>query len=272
MQENSGMYDSFDRRINYLRISITDRCNLRCVYCMPEDGIKMLQHTEILSFEEIAEVTRVAVSLGVDKVRITGGEPLVRKGIVSLVEMLGKIEGINDLSMTTNGVLLKKYAGLLREAGLHRVNVSLDTLDTGRFRLLTRGGELSEVLEGIQTASDAGLTPIKINCVVQHSSDEPDARLVAEYCRQHKLEVRFIHQMNLTEGHFSVVEGGTGGDCSSCNRLRLTASGKILPCLFGEQEYDVRKLGIEKAIQLALENKPACGSLNLKGEFYNIGG
>ncbi|MHC1776616.1 MAG: GTP 3',8-cyclase MoaA [Lentimicrobium sp.] len=266
------MYDSFDRRINYLRISVTDRCNLRCIYCMPEDGIKTLQHSEILTFEEIVEVTRVAVRMGINKVRITGGEPLVRKGIVNLVAMLAEIPGIEDLSMTTNGILLARYAIQLKEAGLNRVNISLDTLDGAKYKILTRGGELIEVLMGIQAAKDAGLNPVKINCVVQQSSGEPDAMIIAEYCRQNGLAARFIHQMNLTEGHFSVVEGGTGGDCSSCNRLRLTANGRILPCLFGDQEFDVRELGPERAIRIALENKPACGSVNLTGEFYNIGG
>ncbi|NTW25135.1 MAG: GTP 3',8-cyclase MoaA [Lentimicrobium sp.] len=266
------MYDNFDRRINYLRISVTDRCNLRCVYCMPEDGVKMLQHSEVLSFEEITEITRVAVSLGVNKVRITGGEPLVRKGIVNLVEMVAAIPGIDDLSMTTNGILLAKYATQLKEAGLNRVNVSLDTLDGAKYKLLTRGGELIEVLMGIQAAKEVGFKPLKINCVVRDSSEERDAKLVAEYCKQNGLEVRFIHQMNLTEGHFSVVEGGSGGDCSNCNRLRLTANGKLMPCLFSELEYDVRLLGAEKAIRMALDNKPACGSMNLTGEFYNIGG
>jgi len=239
---------------------------------MPEDGIKMLSHTEILSFEEITEITRVAVSLGVNKVRITGGEPLVRKGVVNLIEMLNAIEGIDDLSMTTNGILLTKYAVLLKNAGLHRVNVSLDTLNPDRYRLLTRGGNLNDALTGIQAAKDAGLTPIKINCVVQNSATEPDALLVADYCRRNDLDVRFIHQMSLTEGHFSVVEGGSGGDCSTCNRLRLTANGKLMPCLFSELEYDVRIMGIEHAIKTALDNKPACGSMNLTGEFYNIGG
>ncbi|HPG32797.1 MAG: GTP 3',8-cyclase MoaA [Lentimicrobiaceae bacterium] len=266
------MYDSFDRKINYLRISVTDRCNLRCIYCMPEEGIKMLQHNEVLSFEEIDEITRIAVSMGVNKVRITGGEPLVRKGIVSLIEMLGKIEGITDLSMTTNGILLDKYAALLKKAGLHRINVSLDSLNPEKFRKLTRGGDLSHVLSGIEAAKKAGLTPIKINCVVQKSSEEPDAVRVADYCHRNGLQVRFIHQMSLTEGHFSVVEGGSGGDCSTCSRLRLTANGKLMPCLFSDLEFDVREMGIQRAIQAALDNKPACGSMNLSGEFYNIGG
>lgn len=266
------MYDSFDRKINYLRISVTDRCNLRCIYCMPEEGIKMLQHNEVLSFEEIDEITRIAVSMGVNKVRITGGEPLVRKGIVSLIEMLGRIEGITDLSMTTNGILLDKYAASLKKAGLHRINVSLDSLSPEKFRKLTRGGDLSHVLSGIEAAKKAGLTPIKINCVVQKSSEEPDAVRVADYCHRNGLQVRFIHQMSLTEGHFSVVEGGSGGDCSTCSRLRLTANGKLMPCLFSDLEFDVREMGIQRAIQAALDNKPACGSMNLSGEFYNIGG
>jgi len=239
---------------------------------MPEEGIKMLQHNEVLSFEEIDEITRIAVSMGVNKVRITGGEPLVRKGIVSLIEMLGKIEGITDLSMTTNGILLDKYAALLKKAGLHRINVSLDSLNPEKFRKLTRGGDLSHVLSGIEAAKKAGLTPIKINCVVQKSSEEPDAVRVADYCHRNGLQVRFIHQMSLTEGHFSVVEGGSGGDCSTCSRLRLTANGKLMPCLFSDLEFDVREMGIQRAIQAALDNKPACGSMNLSGEFYNIGG
>ncbi|PKP50127.1 MAG: radical SAM protein [Bacteroidetes bacterium HGW-Bacteroidetes-11] len=266
------MYDNYNRRINYLRISITDRCNLRCSYCMPEEGFTMLQHSDILSFEEIAEVTRVAVSLGISKVRITGGEPLVRKGVVDLVKMLAEIPGIDDLSMTSNGTYLARYADQLKAAGLNRINISLDTLDSEKYRKITRGGKLEDVLNGIKAAKDAGLLPVKINCVVQHSSDEPDAQMVAAYCIDNGLQVRFIHQMSLTEGHFSVVEGGSGGDCSTCNRLRLTANGKLMPCLFNGIEFDVRQLGAEAAIRKAIEEKPACGSMNLSGEFYNIGG
>ncbi len=135
------MFDRFNRTINYLRISVTDRCNLRCRYCMPEEGIKLLRHEDILSFDEITGFTEVAVKHGVNKVRITGGEPLVRKGIVTLVKMIADIEGINDLSMTTNGVLLKDFAADLKTAGLHRVNISLDTTDPERFAYITRGGK-----------------------------------------------------------------------------------------------------------------------------------
>lgn len=266
------MYDSFDRRINYLRISVTDRCNLRCVYCMPEEGIAMLGHNDILSFEEIAGVVKVAVRMGINKVRITGGEPLVRKGITDLVAMLSSIQGITDLSMTTNGTLLARYAAGLKAAGLQRVNISLDTLDAERYRMLTRGGSIAEVMAGIEAAIQAGLHPVKINCVVRHSAAEPDAAAVARFASLHGLEARFIQQMDLTEGHFSTVQGGSGGDCSTCNRLRLTANGSILPCLFGEQEFNVRELGIENAIRMALEKKPACGHVNQKGAFFNIGG
>ena len=266
------MFDNYNRQINYLRISVTDRCNLRCVYCMPEEGVKLLQHNEIVTFEEITNVAFTAVRLGIDKIRITGGEPLVRKGIVSLVEMLADIPGIRDLSMTTNGALLKQHAEPLKSAGLMRVNVSLDTLDPARYRSLTRGGDLHQVLEGIRAAQRVGLTPVKINCVVKNSSTEKDAQMVEEFGKLNGLETRFIHQMNLSDGHFSIVEGGTGGDCSHCNRIRLTASGKLLPCLFSGIEYDIRKMGAEQAIRAAIANKPACGSMNLKGEFYNIGG
>ena len=266
------MFDRFNRHINYLRISVTDRCNLRCRYCMPEDGIKMLDHKEILSFEEISEVARTAVNIGVEKVRLTGGEPLVRKGIVQLVAMLGRIGGIKDLGMTTNGALLEKFAQPLADAGLHRINISLDTINPLRYKLLSRNGELKDVLQGIQAARNAGLKPIKVNCVVKNNSEEPDAREVARFCRENGLEVRFIHQMDLHTGEFYVVEGATGGNCSICNRLRLTANGKIKPCLFSDLEYDVRTMGAEKALQAALHNKPACGTVNQNGSFYNIGG
>jgi len=266
------MLDHYNRNINYLRISVTDRCNLRCRYCMPEEGVKLLDHKEILSFEEIVEVVKAAVNLGVNKIRITGGEPLVRKGIVDLVKMISAITGINDLSMTSNGILLTDFAPALKDAGLQRVNISLDSVDPNRYAFLTRGGDLKKALMGIDAARDAGLFPIKINCVVQQSSDEPDAVSVAEYCNQKGLDVRFIQQMALHSGKFAVVEGGTGGDCAHCNRLRLTANGMIKPCLFNNIGYDVRVLGVETALREAVLNKPECGTTNTSGSFYNIGG
>lgn len=266
------MYDTYNRKINYLRISVTDRCNLRCVYCMPAEGIQLLRHKDILRFDEIVEVTKVAVSLGVNKVRITGGEPLVRKSIVDLVQSLGEIRGIDDLAMTTNGILLPKYARPLAQAGLQRVNISLDTLDPAKYRLITRRGNLKDVLSGIDAAMKAGLLPVKINCVVQKNSNEPDAQQVRAFAEGLGLQVRFIPQMNLETGEFGVVEGGEGGRCGSCNRLRLTSDGKIKPCLFSDLGYDVRELGAREAILRAVINKPRSGSVNHVNHFSNIGG
>jgi len=266
------VYDRFNRNINYLRISVTDRCNLRCTYCMPEEGIKLLRHEDILSFDEIRDFTELAVANGVTKVRITGGEPLVRKGIVTLVRMISGIKGIMDLSMTTNGVLLKHFAKDLRDAGLQRVNISLDTVDPDKFAVITRSGNLNDVFEGIDAAKAAGLLPIKINCVICESKEEIEAKKVMRYCKDNDLEIRYIRQMDLVKGHFSMVDGGTGGDCSVCNRLRLTSNGKLKPCLFSNTEFDIRKLGYGEAIKLAIELKPACGSVNETGAFYNIGG
>ena len=266
------MFDSFNRSINYLRISVTDRCNLRCTYCMPESGVNLLRHEDILSFEEITEVTRTAVEMGVTKVRITGGEPLVRKGIVSLVEQIAGIAGINDLSLTTNAVLLEEHASGLAKAGLQRINISLDTVDADKYKEITRGGDIRKVVRGIIAAQRAGLEPIKVNCVIDKSSDEPDALGVKEFCQNVGLEVRFIHRMHLASGHFSIVEGGTGGDCARCNRLRLTANGKIKPCLFNDLEFDVRTLGIREALQQAIALKPECGTYSNNHQFHNIGG
>jgi len=266
------MFDRYNRKINYLRISVTDRCNLRCVYCMPEEGVQLLGHKDILTFDEIVEVTKAAVCKGVDKVRITGGEPLVRKGIVELVRMIGKIEGIKDYSMTTNAILLDKYADDLAKAGLHRVNISLDTMNTEKFSKLTRGGDIQKVFDGIEAAKKVGLDPIKVNCVIKKSDQEPDAKAVAKFCHENDLHIRYIKEMDLEKGEFSVVQGGSGGDCGTCSRLRLTANGKIKPCLFSDMGYDIRELGAERAIDLAIGTKPQSGHTNITGKFYNIGG
>jgi GTP 3',8-cyclase len=266
------VFDRYNRNINYLRISVTDRCNLRCTYCMPEEGIQLLHHKDILTFDEIRDFTRIAVVGGITKVRITGGEPLVRKGITTLVSMISEINGITDLSMTTNGTLLGQFAHELRAAGLQRINISLDTVDPEKFAAITRTGNINDVFEGIHAARKAGLYPIKINCVVKKSKDENEARGVTQFCKDNDLEIRYITQMDLVKGHFSMVEGGTGGNCALCNRLRLTANGKLKPCLFSNIECDIRTLGFEKALKQALAMKPECGSTNMTGAFYNIGG
>src|SRR3989304_6120553 len=162
----TGISDSFQRPINYLRISVTDRCNLRCVYCMPEEGVSLMAHRDILTYEEIYTVAKVAAGLGITKIRLTGGEPLVRLGLPDLVKMLAGIETIDDISMTTNGVLLAQHAAALKKAGLRRVNVSLDTLKPERFNRITRCGTLEYTLAGIEAARSARLDPVKMNMVV----------------------------------------------------------------------------------------------------------
>lgn len=266
------MFDSFNRNINYLRISVTDRCNLRCSYCMPECGVPIMSHEKILTFEEIVEVVKYGASKGITKVRITGGEPLVRKGIVQLVGQIAAIKAIKEIGMTTNGILLNWFAKELAAAGLKRVNISLDTIDPDRFYEITRLGNIEDVFNGIEAAKEAGLFPVKINCVVKKNSQEPDAVGVRAFCEQHGLQVRFIKEMNLETGQFSVVEGGDGGHCASCNRIRLTANGDLKPCLFTDLSYNVREMGIENAYLAAISNKPACGSINQMNQFSNIGG
>jgi len=239
---------------------------------MPEEGVTLLQHNEILSFDEIIEFTKVAVSLGISKVRITGGEPLVRKGVVDLVKMIAEISGIEDLSMTTNAILLSQFAKPLWDVGLRRVNVSLDTIDQKKFSVLTRGGDINLVIQGLNTAKRVGFNPIKINCVIDKSSSEPDAIAVKEFAQNNGFEFRFIPKMNLEKGIFGQVEGGDGGNCASCNRLRLTANGYVKPCLFSDLGYSVRQLGAKEAIKRAVGLKPESGTASLNSKFYNIGG
>jgi cyclic pyranopterin phosphate synthase len=265
------MYDSFDRRIHYLRISVTDRCNLRCFYCMPAEGVPILPHSSILTYEEIVELVREGVALGIDKVRITGGEPLLRRNIVELVRMLADLGGIKDLAMTTNACRLREMAAPLRAAGLRRINVSLDTLDPARFAEITRGGNLEEVLAGIEAAVAAGFEPIKLNCVVNESPDEPDARSVAEFGRARGMPVRFIRRMDTAHGKFWRIIGGDGGYCAACNRLRVSSDGRIFPCLFNDAWYSVRELGARQALLAAVRNKPRAGTSSAN-QFHQLGG
>jgi len=267
------MLDRFNRNIDYLRISVTDRCNLRCVYCMPEEGINLIPRDEILSIEEIAEVVRVGASrLGIRKIRLTGGEPLVRKGIVDLLRLISGIPGIEEITMTTNGALLERYAVDLKEAGLTRVNISLDSINPDDYRRITRGGDLDDVLRGIGAAREAGLSPIKINVVKTDSRKDGDLEELKEFCRKERLEIRHITLMNLKTGTFSKVEGGSSGDCSTCNRLRLMSNGNIKPCLFSNHGFNIREHGIEKAFLMALAIKPEKGETSDNHQFYNIGG
>ncbi|HOD83207.1 MAG: Cyclic pyranopterin monophosphate synthase [Planctomycetes bacterium ADurb.Bin126] len=290
------MIDPFGRRIDYLRVSVTDRCNLRCVYCMPAEGLPLVSHDDILRYEEIAEVVREAADLGVTKVRLTGGEPLTRRNIESLIVLLARIDGVRDLAMTTNGTLLAPRAVTLKAAGLMRVNVSLDSVDPDRYAEITRGRcaarddgteapdagacsaavrrspGLKDVLAGIDAALAAGLTPVKLNCVIERSVDEPDARGVADYARRRGLEVRFIPRMDLATGRFGQVVGGDGGACGRCSRLRLTSDGYLRPCLMSDVGFSVRELGPREAISLAVKSKPEAGGVCEKHWIRRIGG
>ena len=266
------MLDHFNRNITYLRISVTDRCNFRCQYCMPAEGMPWKNQDEILSFEEIVNIVKVGTKLGIKKLRLTGGEPLVRKDLPELIKMLSSIPEIEEIGMTTNGVLLPKYAKQLKEAGLNRVNISLDTLDPEKFRRITRTGELEDVLKGIDAAINAELLPVKINVVRMNGASKENEQTIRDFCKEKNLKLRFIRQMDLRKGEFSSVEGGEGGICKICNRLRLTADGFLVPCLHSELRYDVRKTGIEEAYKLAISNKPETGHGTTTHEFSNIGG
>jgi GTP 3',8-cyclase len=191
------LIDGFDRLHDNLRISVTDRCNIRCFYCMPEDGVKFMPREEILSFEEIARFARVAVSLGVRKLRITGGEPLVRKDLPVLIEKLVAIPGVEDIALTTNAVLLADQAEDLYRAGLRRLNVHLDTLDRARFEHITRRDDLPKVLAGLDKAQSLGFGPIKINAVAVKNLVEPDIVPLAQFGRERGIEIRYIEFMPL---------------------------------------------------------------------------
>lgn len=189
------MEDGFDRKINYLRVSVTDRCNLCCVYCMPQEGIIHRPARDILSFEQIQRIVKIASRLGVEKVRLTGGEPLVRKGLPALVRQLRDISGLKELCLTTNGIYLADYAFSLKEAGLDRVNISLDSLNPEKFSRITRGGSLEAVFKGIDAAFRAGLSPLKLNVVLLKGFNNDEVSGFAELARERPLEVRFIEYM-----------------------------------------------------------------------------
>ncbi len=284
------LIDAHNRRINYLRISITDRCNLRCEYCVPKEGISQFGHGEILTYEEILRIAELAVARGITKVRITGGEPLVRKDAVQLIHQLSRLRCIEDLSMTTNGILLAEFAPALTHAGLKRVNISMDSLSPERYRQITRGGELSRVWAGMEAARAAGISPIKINVVAIAGFNDMEIVDFARLTIPEPLQVRFIEFMPI--GFFSEwrpqqflpsdeikrrIEAfrplvparlnknghdgparlfkfpGAAGEigfispisdhfCLSCNRLRLTADGKLKTCLFSDEEIDLKSL------------------------------
>lgn len=189
------LIDSYARKIDYLRISVTDRCNLRCVYCMPEAGIAHKMQEELLSFEEIVRIVKLGVKLGIDKIRLTGGEPLVRKDVAKLIGYLNAIEGVKDIALTTNGILLKEHVSELRQAGLKRINISLDSLSQDRYRFISRQGNLEEVLEGIKAAVGLGFSPLKINVLLLNELNENELIDFLRLCIENPLHIRFLEFM-----------------------------------------------------------------------------
>ena len=224
----TGLCDSFQRPINYLRISVTDRCNLRCLYCMPAAGVCQMSHQDILTYEEIYTVAQAAAELGISKIRLTGGEPLVRLGLAKLVQVLKQIDTIDDISLTTNGILLSRYAAELKQAGLKRVNISLDTLKPERFRLITRSGyELSDVLTAIDTARAAGLSPVKINMVVMAGINDDEIIDFANKSLSEEWHVRFIEFMPTAGLSNATLHFVSADDI----RKSLEQLGELEPCL-----------------------------------------
>ena len=201
------LIDAFDRQIDYIRLSLTDKCNFCCRYCRDEGGVDFIPHENILSLEQMFAITKECVRLGIKKVRLTGGEPLVKKNFLWLVRKIGKLEGLQDLCLTTNGSLFAKYAQELKAAGLKRVNFSLDTLDPQKFDYITRGGKLADVLEGIKAAQDLGFSPIKINTVLikGFNDSEEDKRAMKKFCQEQNIIGRTIKEMNLENGSFEAL-------------------------------------------------------------------
>lgn len=315
------MLDNFNRDISYLRLSVTDLCNLRCKYCMPSEGVKKLDHEDILSVDEIEDVVRASVACGIRKVRVTGGEPLVRKGIIEICNRISHIKGIEELCMTTNGLLLNKYAKDLKLAGVDRINISMDTFDEAKYYEMTRGGNLNHVLQGIEYAKEVGFENLKINVVLIGKYNEEEIINFIRYTENNPVQVRFIELMPMgqckdwdssvflsaktvldkvenlkpvhTEGVATIYQlpGARGSVgliqpmsnhfCPTCNRIRITADGKLKTCLHSSEEVmlkGVEKNLLEDVIRKAIERKPqnfklSSASPSKSGRFMNqIGG
>lgn len=268
------MLDKFDRRINYLRISVTDRCNLRCKYCMPEEGVTLKRHGDIISYEQMVAIAREAIGLGIKKIRLTGGEPLIRRGILSLVEQLHGLEGLEELTMTTNGVLLDEMAGQLKKAGLDRINISLDTLDAEKYRDMTRGGNIDRVMRGMEAVIAAGFENTKINMVVIPDFNREEVEAMRGFCEERGFRLQRINHYSLES--IDSIDSDYVAErplkCSQCNRVRLTADGKLKPCLFSDREIPVDFSDIRESLMQAIEGKPSCGTGNSTRHNYQIGG
>lgn len=264
------MRDLFNREINYLRISVTDKCNLRCVYCMPEEGVNFIPHKDLLSFEEITKVVEEAAKLGINKIRLTGGEPLVKNGIVGLVKMISKVDGIRIIGMTTNGILLPKFAKELKNVGLTSLNISCDTLDAEKYLATTRIGNLSDVLAGIDAAINEGF-PIKINMVVQDKTHSNKIDEMQNFCNTKGLKLQLINHYSL-ENKKQDYQFDRPPKCALCNRIRLLADGTLKPCLHSEDEIKVDFENLEKSLRITILNKPRSGDVCTNRKMWEIGG
>lgn len=268
------MFDCWGRDIHYLRISVTDRCNLRCRYCMPSGGISLKRHDQILSYEDMAKVAAAAANLGIWKVRLTGGEPLVRRGVVDLVKRMRDIPGIREISMTTNGVLLHRYADELKKAGLDRLNISIDSLDPIRYRSVTRVGKLEDALKGVEAAREAGFRNTKINMVLLEDTTAGEVEQLAEFCRERDMRLQRIHYYCLEDHHTIPLEHEAERPlpCNTCNRIRMTADGYLKPCLFSDTRIPLELNRLETCILRAIKEKPATGTACRSMENWQIGG
>lgn len=323
--------DQFSRNITYLRISITDRCNLRCVYCVSADGLRSLPHRDILTYEEVLDITRIAVDLGITKIRVTGGEPLLRRDVLHFIRLLCTIAGLHDVSITTNGTLLNTMAGPLFDAGIHRINISLDTLNPVTFQKITRRDYFHKVWAGISAAKEAGFSPIKLNVVVIKGLNDNEIPQFAEISIREPYTIRFIEFMPIggsacwspqkvvtfdeiksrletlgplhhipssksdgpakryrfahAQGEIGIITPISDHFCATCNRIRLTADGKLRPCLFSDHEIDIKtplRQGciqgeIKRLIQQAIAEKPkqhhaGYGNNTLPRSMSEIGG
>jgi len=326
----SGLFDCYKRRIDYIRVSVTDRCNLRCFYCTVKN-IPRMTHDDILRYEEIEKIVRASAEMGVKSVRITGGEPLVRPEISKLIRMLSEVEGIDEVTLTTNGILLAGCAKELKHSGLKRVNISLDTLKEERFEKITGDGKLKEVLKGIEAARREGLNPVKMNMVVLGGVNDDEVFDFALKTKEEGWHIRFIEYMPLmgkqseqvemitikdikamiedklgelkpcgavsgsgparyyhlqgTEGTIGFISPISQCFCRSCNRFRLTADGRLKPCLLSDEEVDIKTMvrngagrdDIKKIIKAAVAQKPSKHNLNngesgKKRQMWQIGG
>ena len=295
------MIDQFGRNINYLRLSVTELCNLRCRYCMPAEGICKKSHADMLTEDEMITAVEAAASLGIHKLRITGGEPLVKKNIVSICRRAAAVEGIKEVCLTTNGILLPRMAKDLKEAGVKRLNLSLDTLDPEKYAYITRTGTLDDFRAGLDAAFSAGFEKIKLNAVLIGGFNDDEIVPLAELTRQYPVDMRFIEMMPMydsgdfdakafipvtavlerlpeavsappdggvarlyrlpgAQGNIGLISPVSAHFCGACNRIRLTADGKVKPCLHSGDEYSLKGLdlgGMKAVLEEAIRNKPA---------------